>query len=542
MIIDLQAPDAPHAIDADICIVGGGAVGLSMAVRLARAGRDVVVLEGGGKSLEAASQALHKGRCAGRRFDNIDVGRYRVLGGSTTFWGGQVLPVGGHAMSERPWIEAPGWPIGPADLESYHAEAFQLLGLGKAETDDAAIWQKLGLDPQMGEDLDLLLTRWVPTRNLARHFGAAIDGLDNLRVVVHANATGLAMDPDRCRVTGLTAKTLKGGAATVTARNVVLACGSIEIARLMLHPSTDGGALPWHTNQWLGCGFADHLNGPVADVKVRDYQAFHGLFDSVFLNGCKYYPRLRLSLATQAASRSLDISGEFLFDTAFSQHLDNIKMFIRSLRDGRRPDGLLQLPSHIASVAAIAGPLAWRYLTARRSYKPRDANVRLSVSSEQWPNLASAIRLSNQVDGLCMRRVEVDWRIDGREISTIALFARRVRDAFEKRGLAEVLIDPAVEREDPAFLESLNDCVHQMSTARMGANAKLGVVDSNLCVYGTDNLYVAGQAVFPLAGFANPTFTAIALGLRLSDHLTRTSNYETLRPSAPMTTGIECGR
>ncbi|MBU1213085.1 MAG: GMC family oxidoreductase [Alphaproteobacteria bacterium] len=542
MLIDLQAPDAPRLIDADICIVGGGAVGLSMAVRLARAGHDVVVLEGGGKSLESASQALHKGASTGRRFDNIDVGRYRVLGGSTTFWGGQVLPVGAQAMSERPWLEAPGWPIGPCDLEAYHAEAFELLGLGQAENDDAAIWRRLGVDPQLGDELDLLLTRWVPTRNLARHFGADIEGLANLRVIVHANATGLAMDADRRRIAGLTAKTLDGGAATVTARNFVLACGSIEIARLMLHPATDGGPLPWHANQWLGRGFADHLNGPVADVKVRDYQAFHGLFDSVFLSGCKYYPRLRLSPAVQAASNSLDISGEFLFDTAFSQHLDNIKMFIRSLRDGRRPDGLLHLPSHIASVAAIAGPLAWRYLSARRSYKPRDANVRLAVSCEQWPNPASAIGLSKQVDGLGMRRVEVDWRIDGREISTIALFARRVQDAFEKRGLADVLIEPAVEREDPAFLESLTDCVHQMSTARMGDNRNLGVVDANLRVYGTDNLYVAGQAVFPLAGFANPTFTAIALGLRLSDHLTRATGCETVRQSATTTTGTECGR
>jgi hypothetical protein len=30
---------------------------------------------------------------------------------------------------------------------------------------------------------------------------------------------------------------------------------------------------------------------------------------------------------------------------------------------------------------------------------------------------------------------------------------------------------------------------------------------------------VAGQAVFPLSGYANPTFTGIALGLRLCDYL-----------------------
>jgi choline dehydrogenase-like flavoprotein len=34
-----------------------------------------------------------------------------------------------------------------------------------------------------------------------------------------------------------------------------------------------------------------------------------------------------------------------------------------------------------------------------------------------------------------------------------------------------------------------------------------------------DNLYIAGPSVFPASGIANPTFTALALALRLADHL-----------------------
>lgn len=290
MIIDLQAPDAPRDIRAEICIVGGGAVGLSMAVQLARAGSDVVLLEGGGRSLEQASQALHVGTNAGRRFDNIEVGRYRVLGGTTTFWGGQVLPLGEHAMGPRPWLESAGWPIAYSELEPYNDEAFALLGLEAAERDDGPIWKQLKVDPQTGEGLELLLTRWVPTRNLARHFRDDIEHRPNLRVVVHANVTGVEMCAKRTRATAVNAKTLVGTALKVTASDFVLACGSLETARLLLHPAADGGNLPWHGNIWLGRGFADHINGPVAEVKVRDHAAFHALFDSAYLGGCKYYP------------------------------------------------------------------------------------------------------------------------------------------------------------------------------------------------------------------------------------------------------------
>ena len=53
----------------------------------------------------------------------------------------------------------------------------------------------------------------------------------------------------------------------------------------------------------------------------------------------------------------------------------------------------------------------------------------------------------------------------------------------------------------------------------MAASAEEGVVDHNLRVFGSENLYVAGAAVYPSTGFGNPTYTAMALGLRLCDHL-----------------------
>ena len=38
-------------------------------------------------------------------------------------------------------------------------------------------------------------------------------------------------------------------------------------------------------------------------------------------------------------------------------------------------------------------------------------------------------------------------------------------------------------------------------------------------VHGVENLYVAGCSVFPAVGAVNPTFTIVALALRLGDHL-----------------------
>ncbi len=62
---------------------------------------------------------------------------------------------------------------------------------------------------------------------------------------------------------------------------------------------------------------------------------------------------------------------------------------------------------------------------------------------------------------------------------------------------------------------------HPAGACRMAADARSGVVNSDLRVFSTQNLFVAGASVFPTAGATNPTLTIVALSLRLGDHLAR---------------------
>jgi choline dehydrogenase-like flavoprotein len=45
------------------------------------------------------------------------------------------------------------------------------------------------------------------------------------------------------------------------------------------------------------------------------------------------------------------------------------------------------------------------------------------------------------------------------------------------------------------------------------------VVGPDLRVHALENLYVASCAVYPSGGSSNPTFTMMALTMRLADHL-----------------------
>jgi choline dehydrogenase-like flavoprotein len=199
-------------------------------------------------------------------------------------------------------------------------------------------------------------------------------------------------------------------------------------------------------------------------------------------------------------------------------------MFLRSVVDGRLPPNWWKLPGHAVTLSKVAFPLAYRYFQSNRTFHPSNSAVLFRVTSEQLPVRESRIMLRTERDALDMPLVDVNWKVDGSELETIAFFAERVRGALRDADVAELSLDPKLEARDPAFLADAADTYHQMGGSRMGKNAADGVVDSDLRVYGSKNLYVAGAAVIPSSGFANCTLTAISLGLRLCDHVTNRPN------------------
>ena len=77
---------------------------------------------------------------------------------------------------------------------------------------------------------------------------------------------------------------------------------------------------------------------------------------------------------------------------------------------------------------------------------------------------------------------------------------------------------------DPDLPERIRTAVvpqsgHHIGTVRMGQDARTGVVDRYGEVWATKGLFVAGAALFPTSGFANPTLSAVALAFYLAEHL-----------------------
>lgn len=529
MIVDLDEtqtlPFDPHVV-----VLGAGAVGIMLAVALARRGVKVLLCESGGRRVEPDSQALNDAVVVGRRHAGIAEGRARLLGGTTTLWGGQLIAFQDIDFEPRPWLGLDGWPIRRADLDRYFVMVAEMLGLPLREGDDEAVWRALGVTPpDLGTDVEFVLTRWLRRPNLAQMFAKDLQHNANLAVLLHASAIGFVPADEQVsgpqRIASVSLRSRKGREIEADAAHFVVATGTIEASRLMLAAARKQPALAWSNNDWIGRAFQDHLDLRAGDVTALDKKRFGDAFDNIYLHGFKYNPKLVLANDTQRSDQITNVAAMFTFESSLTEHLENLKIFLRALRTGARPPNLRLMPAHFAALARIWWPLIIRYLKDNRAFNPGDLGIGLRLHCEQRPLAESRISLDPaRCDGNGVPVTVLDWKVDGRELEAIAIFSQHIAAALESSGLARVRIDPRIVQRDPSLLEAARDTNHHCGGLQMAADQKRGVVDNELTVFGTQNLSVAGAAVFPSSSFANPTFTAMALGLRLAERLARKLN------------------
>jgi choline dehydrogenase-like flavoprotein len=167
----------------------------------------------------------------------------------------------------------------------------------------------------------------------------------------------------------------------------------------------------------------------------------------------------------------------------------------------------------------------WRYIVANRVFVPSGSKISLQIQAEQCPLPESRITVDpSRADRLGLPKLVLDWRVGEEEFSSIREFSLRVREAMREAGLAEVRLIPGLEEGDASLLERMHDHNHHAGGTCMGLNATDGVVDTDLRVFGTDNMYVLGASVFRTTSNANTTFLALALATRLARQLAREKN------------------
>lgn len=511
VIADVLAETDP-ARSPDVVVVGAGAVGIVLAVTLARAGVRVTVIEAGPAEPSLDYHHANAAASTGLAHRGLIGGRMKALGGTTRLWGGQLVPFSPADLAAQTWPGKPAWPIAHADLAAATARVFTLLGVPEEARDPTAIYrQTTGHSTWLSDRIELTATAWLPQPDFTRLFAQELADLPGLTVLTGHEVRDLRFAASG-RVDQVIARSASGAELRIDAPQVVLGCGTFEIVRLLLtlarlHPDC-GFAQNRHIGRW----FIDHLHGVVGHFEMIERRRVHALLDPIWRRGRKYAVKLRLGDHFQRQARLSNVAGMVLAPLTARELVGELRALGRRLFSGWAGPG--------AAWAALQNlrlltPLIWRFVVHRRAGGVLGRGAALGVEVEQLPCADSFIEL----DPADPDRIALHWAIDGAEMRSLRAFAEGVRDSFADAGLGRLVLDPRVAAGDPAFLASCGDGYHQMGGARMAARAEDGVVDAQLRVFGTANLYVAGAATFPSGSFANPTLTAMALALRLADYL-----------------------
>ena len=504
-------------------VIGSGAMGLYTANELVKRGKHVLVIESGGTILGGFPSTSYSS--IGMKHDGIKNGRSRTLGGTTNLWGGQLAEFQPIDFSGRDWMPESAWPVLFNEIAPYYRLTYENLGIEhEYQNDDKVCKSVLGEKPKFSEGIEFFLTRWLKIPNFADYYRKQISGNPNFQVLI--NHTVVGFDSIGEQITAVKVSDHKRQVHKINGDIIVVASGTIETARLLLHSASETNwACPWRHNKNIGARFHDHLGGRVAYVYPYNTKRFFENFCTIVFRNHKFQPKIRLNNEIIKADRLLSIHGMFTFESSVSENLTYLKQFVKAAIYRRNFSDLRYLPSNLFACGKYLLPLIWKYVYDHRIFVPSKSRISFMIQAEQTPRKESRITIDPSViDENGLPRVILDWQFFEEDLLAIKQFTVRADRALRKAGLAQLKIIDDLYEEEPSFMQSLHDTYHQSGGALMGTSDRNGVVNRNLKVFGTENLYVAGSSTFRTGSGANSVFTALAFATRLVDHLT--SNHE----------------
>jgi choline dehydrogenase-like flavoprotein len=519
MIIDFRSSDAPQTYETDVCIVGSGAAGLTLAAELAGRLR-ILLIEAGDRRPPTGDDDWLRGEATGAPFDGFQNGRRRSFGGATKGWAGQCIRLDPIVFEKRDWVPYSGWPFPAATLDPFYDRAEQMLGL-HVPYYDARLWERFGRpDPGFDPaDVTPRFTVYCRQPDLARAFGwALLRDKPNIDLVLNAAAVHIDLHSAGAGVTGLHVRAAGDRRGHVRARAFVLCGGGIENARLLLvsdkaQPNGIGNA-----NDLVGRFFQDHPSGTTGHIATDNPARLQAQFRKFRGAGLTFWPKLALTDAAQRAGRYLNANALMLFDYAETSALQRAKAVIAAAR-ARQAAGFAR---EAARVLRHLPELTARGLhTLATGLAPvfPPSRVLLKAHVEQVPDPQNRITLSAERDGFGVRRPRLTWRVHPDELRSLRAVTEAAGAVLQRLGFGTMSVADWLDQDISQTQPHIEDTYHHAGATRMAATPEFGVVVPDARVFGVDNLYIAGGSVFPTSGYANPTLTIMALAIRLADTL-----------------------
>ena len=514
MLIDCNDKNTPNKLTADVCIIGSGPAGLTLARTLIEQNKTVIFIERGGKIAEKPSE--RKVHFKADTYDGIHNGLAFGFGGTGALWGGLLLPMLDSELRElgQPWSSksfikelrdhsqmVEKW-VGVSNT-SYQSSLLELINHPAANL-------KWG-------SFTPLISKWIPfgLRNIGSSWFKQFQHSKKIKILLHImpdkwNFT----DNDKTTIENVICRSTNGHLITVTASSFVIAAGALEspliLEKMLGKQSTE--------QLMIGHYLHDHLSLRIAEISNYSRLNFERLFTSFFTGPTMR--TLRLCLIDQENGFSGPINWSychFVIEAPENSGFAVARDILRGLQAKNYLSVFKSLYKVPIAMVDLIRMIWMRYIKQKLSIS-KGSKIYVNLDFVKVPLADNAITCDHIESS---DAIALNWTITENLGECANLAFDKLQSFWAENNLIKVgglkKVECPVDRQQA--IENIYDIYHPAGTCAIGR-----VVDSDLRIIGLSNGFVIGSSVFPKLGRSNPTLTIMALSRRLGITLIKLMN------------------